>query len=288
MLLFSRLYFFAIDLRSIFSNNNGLPINKGQLFATYLKFRIKLALYKTFHLNWSEEEFFGLKISFFLYGDFFTLWREIFVWGNYFFESRTERPVIIDAGSNIGMSVLFFKFLYPEAQIICFEPDPDSFEMLKRNIETNHFSNISIYNVALSNKEEPLTLYRSTSKGGVGHTTKTYLRLEDKPIATQVISKKLSTFIETHVDFLKIDIEGAEYQVLRDLKMKLPLVDRLVIEVHHPDGEDRPSEMLSILENAGFTYSISIPLSINTHYDLIKSATNTNDALMLDAWRKHV
>ena len=286
--MFNRFYYFAIDLRSIFSKSNGLRISKGRLFATYLKFRIKLALHKTFHLNWSEEKFFGLRMSIFLYGDFFTLWREIFVWGNYFFESRTERPIIIDAGSNIGMSVLFFKFLYPEAHITCFEPDPDSFEMLKRNIAINHFSDVSAHNVALSDNDEPLTLYRSTSRGGAGHTTKTYLRLEDKPIATQVISKKLSTFIKTNVDFLKIDVEGAEYQVLRDLKTKLSLVDRLAVEIHRPDGEDKLSEMFSILENAELIYSISIPLSVNTHYDLIKSATNTNYALMLDAWRKHV
>ena len=52
------------------------------------------------------------------------LFNETFVNAQYYFESDNDWPTIIDCGSNIGMSVLFFKRLYPQSKIIAFEPDP--------------------------------------------------------------------------------------------------------------------------------------------------------------------
>ncbi len=48
--------------------------------------------------------------------------REIFVELQYYFRARRPDPVIVDGGSNIGMSVLFFKALYPDARVLAFEP----------------------------------------------------------------------------------------------------------------------------------------------------------------------
>src|SRR6478752_2497070 len=50
------------------------------------------------------------------------LFREIFMRGDYYFESDNAQPTIIDCGSNIGISVLFFKRLFPQCRIIAFEP----------------------------------------------------------------------------------------------------------------------------------------------------------------------
>src|SRR5690242_10249467 len=52
------------------------------------------------------------------------LYREVFAEREYWFATDSPRPVILDCGSNIGMAILFFKSLYPEAEIFAFEPAP--------------------------------------------------------------------------------------------------------------------------------------------------------------------
>jgi hypothetical protein len=59
-------------------------------------------------------------------------YTEIFTKGIYSFRCTTEAPLIIDCGSNIGMSILNFKTQYPKSRIIAFEPDNSNFEILKK------------------------------------------------------------------------------------------------------------------------------------------------------------
>jgi predicted O-methyltransferase YrrM len=53
----------------------------------------------------------------------------------YRFNSLITKPLILDCGANVGVSVLYFKRLYPDAEIIAFEPDEDVFAILKQNYE---------------------------------------------------------------------------------------------------------------------------------------------------------
>ena len=59
---------------------------------------------------------------------------EIFKENIYFFEANNEKPLIIDCGSYIGTSILFFKIHYPDSRIISFEPDEENFKILSDNI----------------------------------------------------------------------------------------------------------------------------------------------------------
>src|ERR1017187_1001068 len=67
---------------------------------------------------------------------------EIFVAGSYCFHADNSAPVILDCGSNIGMSILFFKRLYSNSRITGFEPDPQTFQMLQRNVEQNSLKDV--------------------------------------------------------------------------------------------------------------------------------------------------
>jgi FkbM family methyltransferase len=57
--------------------------------------------------------------------------------------------VILDCGANIGMATLFFKWLYPNARIDAFEPDPKTFQLLENNVKQNHLTNVATHNCAL-------------------------------------------------------------------------------------------------------------------------------------------
>ena len=64
--------------------------------------------------------------------EFYELKKEIFSENCYYIELEKEDPYIIDLGAHIGMSVVYFKMLFPKAKILAFEPVPYNFEILKK------------------------------------------------------------------------------------------------------------------------------------------------------------
>jgi hypothetical protein len=79
----------------------------------------------------------GMKLYSFSLDTLLFLVNEIFLRRDYAFAPDRDAPVVIDCGSNIGISILFFKKLRPQAKIIGFEPDKKTFELLSRNVAEN-------------------------------------------------------------------------------------------------------------------------------------------------------
>jgi FkbM family methyltransferase len=183
------------------------------------------------------------------------LYKEIFISLEYFFETRNDRPYIIDCGSNIGMSILFFKTIYPKAVVVGFEPASDSFKLLKRNVETNKLADVTVHQAALGQTEGKVKFFLEDKPGGFVASTDVRRASDREETVEQVC---LSEFIDREVDFLKLDVEGAEKEVLDDLASSrcLRRIKEMVIEYHHhlEEGEDRFSEFLAHLEQNGFGY----------------------------------
>lgn len=182
---------------------------------------------------------------------FFSMYREIFKKEVYKFKAKTNKPYIIDCGANIGLSVIYFKKLYPESEIIGFEPDKRIFDMLKNNIKSFGFSNVQIIQKALWNKEEGTFFSSEGADAG---------RLADKNEKTNqttVMTTSLRSYLERPVDFLKIDIEGAEMVVIEDCADLLINVKNLFVEYHSfGDKEQKLDVLLGMLKKAGFRYYI--------------------------------
>ena len=187
------------------------------------------------------------------------LFQEIFVDACYFFRSDNPAPMIIDCGSNIGMSILFFKRLYPLCTIVGFEPDPNTFQALTENVSQNRIANVDLHNVAVGNTDGIVAFHRSDNPSGSD------LRMSMLPsrISGQTIKvpvRKLSSFIKSDIDLLKLDVEGVEKSVLDDLESSAALrrIKQIHLEYHHHiDGAvDNLSETLSLLERNGFGYQM--------------------------------
>lgn len=188
------------------------------------------------------------------------LFQEIFVSGDYYFEPDNARPTIIDCGSNIGLSVLFFKRLYPESKIIAFEPDPKTFAVLERNVRENGLSDTVCHQFALGDVDDSVDFYRGDDENSSALTMST---LHERMPTTKKISasgRKLSSFVDGDVDLLKLDVEGAELKVLTDLHQtgKLSRIKRMYLEYHHhiDTARDDLSTTLEILEQNSFGYQI--------------------------------
>jgi FkbM family methyltransferase len=203
-------------------------------------------------------EILGYSVGYFREEDLRYLFHEIFVKGEYLFPTGNERPKIIDCGSNIGLSVLFFKRLYPQASIIAFEPDAETFSMLKRNVENNRLSDVVLHNCALSDREGEITFYKDAESSGSPLMSTCNERIIGTP--TKVAATRLSPFVTGTIDLLKVDVEGAEHSLMTDLATtgRLALVRQIHLEYHHhiAGNTDRLSEMLRLLEDRGFGYQL--------------------------------
>jgi FkbM family methyltransferase len=234
--------------------------SKGALFSAYLKLCIKyLLVVRLLGRKPVSEKLLGFDVAFFDYHSLIVLFEELFITEEYRFRSETPSPVVIDCGSNIGMSVLYFKKVYPGARILAFEPDPRSFEALKRNVERNRLADVHVFNCAVSDREGPLEFFSDGDHpGDTGASAKRNVAWKSRQTVQGVV---LSTYLAGAVDFLKVDIEGSEDDVFAEVGRsgKLRLVRESIIEYHHHvvPGTDRLSSFLGVLEANGFGYQIS-------------------------------
>jgi FkbM family methyltransferase len=182
---------------------------------------------------------------------FLNQFEEIFVDKIYHFVPQNKQPIIIDCGANCGLSVLYFKHYFPSSHIIAFEPDKELFDTLQRNVTHNSFKNITLNNQAVWNKNGFVNFNNSKLQDG-------YINELNGLLSVPCI--KLETVLNQYelIDFLKIDIEGAELDVISDCKNLLYKVDHLFIEYHHKEQEPQNlSNLLEILTQCNFKFIIT-------------------------------
>ncbi|KAA6439421.1 FkbM family methyltransferase [Dyadobacter flavalbus] len=182
---------------------------------------------------------------------FVNTYNEIFINEIYHFKPVPEKDVILDCGANMGLSVLYFARTYPDHLIYAFEPETEIFAILKENVETFNLTNVRLFEKAIWNKEETLEFY--TDKGMGGRVVMSYENQEP----TRIDTLRLSNYLTDKVDFLKIDIEGAEDTVLRDCKDKLSQVGSFFFEYHNDVNKPQTlHELLNMIKDIGFHYYI--------------------------------
>jgi FkbM family methyltransferase len=157
------------------------------------------------------------------------IWQyyEIFFKKYYNFESKVENPIIIDCGANVGMSAFFFKKLYPLSNLHCFEADPKIFNYLQENLIHLNPSNTFFHKKAVWIKNESLNFVSEGADGGK-------ISPEESQSSGQVEAIDFNLFLDSFekIDFLKIDIEGAEISLIPHISEQLHKVDKLFLEYH--------------------------------------------------------
>jgi len=137
-----------------------------------------------------------------------------------FLECSTTLPTFVDVGAWIGPFTLFAAQCY--SNVIAFEPDDIAFAELDGNVKLNNYTNVKVYQTAISNYDGTIILggnkIYSNGARGISTTTMLYdtqetITVPCKTLRTVYVENKLSTGT-----FLKIDIEGAEYNILDDIE----------------------------------------------------------------------
>ena len=206
-----------------------------------------------------ERDVLGFRVSHLGLGSLLHLYREIFVSRIYEVALQARAPTIIDCGSNIGMSILYFKQRHPQARVIGFEPHPLIYGVLSENIARNALRDVELHQKALGSALGTLEFFINASDPGALN-----MGLFADPRASRSITVEadvLSRHIDTEIDLLKLDIEGAEEMVLRELVQanKLRHCRHIVCEYHHhiDATADRLSHTLALFEQAGFGYQLA-------------------------------
>lgn len=177
---------------------------------------------------------------------------EIFVNQSYTFKTNSENPIIYDCGANIGTSILFFANSYPKAKIVAFEASPYIYEILKKNIEDNNIKNVVLNQNAVWTKNEELEF---SDEGGDSGSI--YAIANIKKVKVQAIDFLEALNKEDKIDMLKMDIEGAENDVIPHIASALHKIDKMFIEYHSfNNGEQRLDEILFLLKQNKFRYYI--------------------------------
>jgi len=238
------------DIEQIFSASYKHP-KRGEMFRAYMRLRVKASLSRWFHFK--KEHFLSYTVEFPDYEIFFTTFRQVFVRHAYYFETDAAEPVIIDCGGNIGMSVLYFKYLYPKAHITVFEPSREVLPSIRNNIATNKLTDVVLVEKAVSDTVGTATMMArgeaacgNTLKGEGMHNVKFSGETYD------VETVLLSPFVTGSVALLKLDIEGSEGGVLRELDAAgvLGKIEAVNMEYHDIPAhtENSLGDIIALLE----------------------------------------
>lgn len=178
----------------------------------------------------------------------------------YWLPQEIEPEIILDIGGNIGITSIYLANRFPNAQIYTFEPVPQNFEILKKNAKP--YKNIHVFNVGLGKEDGTFDIYMSSDSenfGGaslnsdfeVDSTSKTTCTIRD-------INIMLFELEINKIDLIKIDTEGAEFDILKNLqKEKLEQVRWITGELHGC----KDFELLSYL--ASLNFEIGMKKSLN-------------------------
>jgi FkbM family methyltransferase len=186
---------------------------------------------------------------------------------------------VIDVGAHIGYHTLnMAKCVGENGKVFSFEPEPDNFCMLKKNVEVNHYSNVITENKAVGITNGKSILYTSQTHSGI------HRMYPSKSCQKQIEinSVKLDDYFKKNnlldkIKLIKIDVEGAELNVLQGSKEILSKSKNLLIFLefipnHIMDCGMIPKDILDFLQSYGFKI-----FCINEHKNKIEPVFNEKE-----------
>lgn len=180
-------------------------------------------------------------------------WNGIFVRESLKFRAANDRPRILDCGANVGLAALYFKRLYPQARIISFEADPAIHRVLANNLASNKAGDAEAVAAAVWTQNATIPFHCEGADSGAITASPS----DDKRIQNVPCVRLRDYLVSEPVDLLKLDIEGAESDVLDDCEDALDNVSAMLLDLHEfaPQSRTTP-RVLDRLARAGFTYAL--------------------------------
>ncbi len=275
---------------AIFTNN---PLSltlwtRLHILASYLIMKVKeVFLVKLFHVALQSERlaYPPLTMHFYAYTQFVSLFEDIFIDHLYYHPVLRKRGVrIAVGGAHMGMFSAYCHWINTTAHVTAFEADPVTFSLLETNVHRNGWTQTKCVNAALAGKKGSAWFYFDPVFPGSFVSS----LIQERGLGgkKRVSTVKLSSYYHKKpFDFVKLDIEGAEYDVLRDLvkSRMLHKTDVYVVEFHHNirGRTEQLTTALQLFVHNGFTYIIAAekPSAQNEYQDIFVSADRVKQNL---------
>lgn len=187
-------------------------------------------------------------------------YEEIWLYEIYDFPfARPGVPVIVDGGANVGAAVIWWRARWPGARVVAFEADPAVYEVMAHNLRHEAFQGgLDLRCGALSTSRLGAVFMPEGTDAG------RLLRRGEQPGPGQVSvpTESLAAVLGElgHVDLLKLDVEGAETELLVDARAELDLVDRVFVEYHSfASARQELAQLLGLLDVKGFRVHVATP-----------------------------
>ena len=164
-----------------------------------------------------------------------------------------EGDVVVDIGAHIGAFAVRAARLAHYGQVYAYEASSKNYALLDENRQLNRLENLHVINNAVSQRRGKMPLYRPANNGGLGS-----LLQETSSFTEMVQATTFADIIAEHgikqIDFLKMDVEGAEYDILFNCPDELlAKVRRMVMEYHEFKGDKRSHrDLVNLLRSHGF------------------------------------
>ncbi len=175
-----------------------------------------------------------------------------------------EGDVVIDVGAHIGLFTVYASQFCKKGKIFSFEPIKENFDLLLENLSLNDLRNVCAHNLAVSDKQTQLRIYLSDSDQAAHTIHGTGSNFVD------VESTTLEHILDSEcdkADLVKLDCEGAEYDILESLPADhFRRITKLCMEYHTDGSFERLDQLKKRLEAAGYTTAV-VPTS--AHYGLL-------------------
>ena len=208
------------------------------------------------------------------------------------FACEKKNPVILDGGANIGISTIHYKRLFPDALITSFEPDPRACDLLRRNLAVNGIHDVEVVEKALWVNNGSASFFSEGADANrvvpAGDDLKHLTTLTPSAEELDVETVRLADYLaRSKYDLVKLDIEGAEADVIVDCGDTLRNVSNLAIEFHLTNT--RPRDLARTLETlAAQNFRVAVS-SYGPWVDLLHQTSDApklefDQYLLISAW----
>ena len=199
--------------------------------------------------------------------------------------------IVVDVGANIGLHTLnMARIVGNTGQVFAFEPDPSNFKILEKNVKVNNYQNIILEQKAVGDKHGRTTLYQSDHPG----MHRIFPQTKQAKGQVQVELTSLDKyFIDSNlvdkINFIKIDVEGLEFSVLKGMKNILKNNKKIKIlfefmPKNTMEAGFTPIELLNYLTSYDFKLfcideSTKKLLHVSNNEEVLKLCSSTNNTI---------
>ncbi|MDP2926872.1 MAG: FkbM family methyltransferase [bacterium] len=168
--------------------------------------------------------------------------------------------VVVDVGAHVGVFSVWAAQKAHQGRVYAYEPNPENYRYLENNKKLNKLDNLSMYNLAVGRQKGELNLYLSSYNTG-GHSLYRVPgdeKAKSLMVKTVDLAEIFSSNKMERINFLKIDAEGAEYEIILNAPIDLlRRIDRIALEYHDYLFQNHSYlELKNFLENNGFKVKV--------------------------------